>query len=177
MPTRRLNIGSSWALQVGAMRNTHARSPTEIVRISVSSSPLGPCLALRALPSISSPMANSGYTARWNASAREGKGAVRATCSYQTYNPSAKAQVAVAPAKKYQGVAWFGRFLRTPIRIAPALEAPTRQYRRSRPNHATPWYFFAGATATWAFADGLYVWYEHVALTAPFPSLADAFHP
>jgi len=48
--------------------------------------------------------------------------------------------------------------------------------RKNRPNHATPWYFFAGATATWAFADGLYVWYEHVALTAPFPSLADAFH-
>ena len=48
--------------------------------------------------------------------------------------------------------------------------------RRNRPTHAIPWYCFAGATATWAFADGLYGWYEHVALTAPFPSLADAFH-
>jgi len=48
--------------------------------------------------------------------------------------------------------------------------------RRNRPNPAIPWYFFAAATATWAFADGLYGWYEHVALTTPFPSLADAFY-
>jgi len=48
--------------------------------------------------------------------------------------------------------------------------------RRNRPNHPIAWYFFAGAIATWAFADGLYGWYEHVALTAPFPSLADAFY-
>lgn len=48
--------------------------------------------------------------------------------------------------------------------------------RKNRPNHAIPWYFFAGATATWVFADGLYGWYEHVAFTAPFPSLADAFY-
>ena len=48
--------------------------------------------------------------------------------------------------------------------------------RKNRPNHAIPWYFFAGATATWVFADGLYSWYEDVALTAPFPSLADAFY-
>jgi len=48
--------------------------------------------------------------------------------------------------------------------------------RRNRPAHPNAWYFFAGATTTWAFADGLYGWYEHVALTAPFPSLADVFY-
>jgi len=48
--------------------------------------------------------------------------------------------------------------------------------RKNRPNHAIPWYFFAGATATWVFADGLYSWYQDVAFTAPFPSLADAFY-
>jgi diguanylate cyclase len=48
--------------------------------------------------------------------------------------------------------------------------------RIHRPIHPTAWYFFAAATATWAMADGLYGWYEHVALVAPFPSLADALY-
>ena len=48
--------------------------------------------------------------------------------------------------------------------------------RRNRPTHASAWYLFAAGIATWAFADGLYGWYEHVALTAPFPSLADVFY-
>lgn len=48
--------------------------------------------------------------------------------------------------------------------------------RKNRPIHPISWYFFAGATATWALADGLYGWYEDVALTAPFPSLADVLY-
>ena len=48
--------------------------------------------------------------------------------------------------------------------------------RRNRPTHASAWYIFAAGIATWAFADGLYGWYEHVALIAPFPSLADVFY-
>jgi len=48
--------------------------------------------------------------------------------------------------------------------------------RRNRPAHPGPWYFFAAATATWALADGLYGWYQHVALVAPFPSMADVFY-
>jgi diguanylate cyclase len=48
--------------------------------------------------------------------------------------------------------------------------------RRNRPTHASGWYLFAAGIAIWAFADGLYGWYEHVALTAPFPSLADVFY-
>jgi diguanylate cyclase (GGDEF)-like protein len=48
--------------------------------------------------------------------------------------------------------------------------------RRNRPTHPGPWYLFAAGTATWVLADGLYGWYQHVALIAPFPSLADVFH-
>jgi len=48
--------------------------------------------------------------------------------------------------------------------------------RRNRPTHAFAWYLFAAGIATWAFADGLYGWYEHVQLIAPFPSLADVFY-
>jgi diguanylate cyclase (GGDEF)-like protein len=48
--------------------------------------------------------------------------------------------------------------------------------RRSRTTHPTPWYLFAAGTTAWALADGLYGWYGHVALTAPFPSLADALY-
>jgi diguanylate cyclase len=48
--------------------------------------------------------------------------------------------------------------------------------RMNRPTHASAWYLFAAGIATWAFADGLYSWYEHVALTTPFPSLADVFY-
>lgn len=48
--------------------------------------------------------------------------------------------------------------------------------RRNRPTHSTAWYLFAAGIATWAMADGLYGWYEHVALIAPFPSLADVFY-
>jgi diguanylate cyclase (GGDEF)-like protein len=48
--------------------------------------------------------------------------------------------------------------------------------RMNRPAHPGAWYFFGAATATWALADGLYGWYEHVALVAPFPSIADVLY-
>lgn len=48
--------------------------------------------------------------------------------------------------------------------------------RTNRPAHPAPWYLFAAATATWAIADGLFGWYEHVALISPFPSFADVLY-
>jgi len=48
--------------------------------------------------------------------------------------------------------------------------------RMNRPTHPGAWYLFAAGTATWAVGDGLYSWYSDVALTSPFPSLADVFY-
>jgi diguanylate cyclase len=48
--------------------------------------------------------------------------------------------------------------------------------RRNQPTHPAAWYFFAAGTATLTLGDGLYGWYGHEALIAPFPSLADAFY-
>jgi diguanylate cyclase len=45
--------------------------------------------------------------------------------------------------------------------------------RMNRPARPAAWYLFATATATWAVSDGLFGWYEHVALVTPFPSVAD----
>jgi len=48
--------------------------------------------------------------------------------------------------------------------------------RRNRPAHPSAWYLIAAGTVAWALGDALYGWFEHVALVAPFPSLADAFY-
>ncbi|WP_081784980.1 bifunctional diguanylate cyclase/phosphodiesterase [Cellulomonas sp. KRMCY2] len=48
--------------------------------------------------------------------------------------------------------------------------------RRYRPAHPVAWYLMAAGTVTWVAADGLYGWYEHVALIEPFPSPADALY-
>lgn len=70
----------------------------------------------------------------------------------------------------------FGRDLLYCLVGASSAAAILIGVRRNRPTHPIAWYFFAGATATSAFADGLYGWYEHVSLIAPFPSLADVFY-
>ena len=48
--------------------------------------------------------------------------------------------------------------------------------RRNRPTHPASWYLIAAGTAVWVLGDGLYGWYEHVALIEPFPSLADVLY-
>ena len=45
--------------------------------------------------------------------------------------------------------------------------------RMHRPAHPAAWYLFAAGCLSWTLGDGLYGWYEDVALIAPFPSLAD----
>ena len=40
------------------------------------------------------------------------------------------------------------------------------------PAHPVAWYLMAAGTVAWVAGDGLYGWYEHVALIAPFPSPA-----
>jgi len=45
--------------------------------------------------------------------------------------------------------------------------------RMYRPAHPAAWYLFAAGWLSWTIGDALYGWFEDVALTAPFPSLAD----
>jgi len=48
--------------------------------------------------------------------------------------------------------------------------------RRHRPAHPVAWCLIAAGTAAWVLGDGLYGWYQHVALIEPFPSPADALY-
>jgi len=59
---------------------------------------------------------------------------------------------------------------------ASAASATVVGVRMHRPAHPVAWYLFAAGWCCWALGDGLYGWYEDVALIAPFPSLADAFY-